>query len=286
MEAIEGFHADEVGEGRRATYRDLARDRDVVDPLTLCATGRRFDVDVPISWLEGFDLLRQEACRVPAEIVHSDYARSFDGYFLAGSNGLASGNHLVEALGSAVCGLVERDAVTLWNASGIRARARRALDMASVDDADCRALEKYDRARIDVRVWNVTTDVGIAAFLLRYPRPVRRRAAPAAELPRCGLPSRSDGRAGPGAEQGGLRQESAPDVFHEVPSLTSDDLGRDLPWELEQLRTAGISRVIAVDLTRPEFVIPVVRVVIPGLEGDIRHPHYIPGPRTRRAAAP
>ena len=83
-----------------------------------------------------------------------------------------------------------------------------------------------------------------------------------------------------------LRQESAPDVFREVPSFNSDDLGRDLRWELEQLRAAGISRVIAVDLTRPEFVIPVVRVVIPGLEGDIRHPHYIPGPRARRAAAP
>jgi len=25
-------------------------------------------------------------------------------------------------------------------------------------------------------------------------------------------------------------------------------------------------------------------VVIPGLEGDIRHPRYIPGPRARRAA--
>jgi len=63
-------------------------------------------------------------------------------------------------------------------------------------------------------------------------------------------------------------------------------LGRDLRWELERLRAAGITRVIAVDLTRPEFAIPVVKVVIPGLECDIRHPHYIPGPRARRAAAP
>ena len=83
-----------------------------------------------------------------------------------------------------------------------------------------------------------------------------------------------------------LRQESAPDVFREVPSFNSDDLGRDLRWELEQLRAAGISRVIAVDLTRPEFVIPVIRVVIPGLEGDIRHPHYVPGARARGPAAP
>ena len=54
---------------------------------------------------------------------------------------------------------------------------------------------------------------------------------------------------------------------------------------LNSLRSAGIDRAVAVDLTRPEFEIPVVRVVIPGLEGDIRHPHYVPGSRARRAAA-
>jgi YcaO-like protein with predicted kinase domain len=166
IEAVEGFHAEEIGEGRRAAYRELARDRDVVDPMTLCSTGRRFDIDASISWLEGFDLLRQEPCWLPTEIVHTDYTQPLDGYFLAGSNGLASGNHLVEAISSAVCELVERDAVALWSASGIRARARRALDIASVDDPDCLALlAKYDRAGIDVRLWHVTTDVGIAAFL-------------------------------------------------------------------------------------------------------------------------
>jgi ribosomal protein S12 methylthiotransferase accessory factor len=56
----------------------------------LCSTGQTFDVDVPIHWLEGFDLLRQAPCWVPAEIVHTDYTQTLDGYFLAGSNGLAS----------------------------------------------------------------------------------------------------------------------------------------------------------------------------------------------------
>jgi YcaO-like protein with predicted kinase domain len=81
-----------------------------------------------------------------------------------------------------------------------------------------------------------------------------------------------------------LRQESEPHLFREVPSFTADDLRKDLDWELDRLRGAGISRVVAVDLTRPEFEIPVVRVVIPGLEGDIRHPHYVTGQRARRAA--
>ena len=117
-------------------------------PDMLCTTGQAFDIDVPIRWLEGFDLLRQEPCWVPAEIVHTDYTQPLDGYFLAGSNGLASGNHLVEALSAAICELIERDAVAVWSASGLRARAQRSLDVASIDDPDCRALlAKYDEAR-------------------------------------------------------------------------------------------------------------------------------------------
>jgi len=320
MEAVEGFHAEEVGEGRRAAYRELACDEGVVDPLTLCTTGRRFDLDRSITWLEGFDLLRQEPCLLPAEIVHTDYTQPFDGYFLAGSNGLASGNHLVEAISSAVCELIERDSVALWSASGIRTRARRALDIASVDDPDCRALlAKYDNAGIDARIWNVTTDIGIAAFLcdIRDPSPgelrrlrrfhgagchpdrtvaLARALCEAAQTRLTYIAGIRDDLLPVEYEEpanadivdallNALRQESEPHLFREVPSFSGDDLGRDLRWELEHLRSAGITRVIAVDLTRAEFGIPVVRVVIPGLEGDIRHPHYVPGPRARQAAA-
>jgi ribosomal protein S12 methylthiotransferase accessory factor len=82
-----------------------------------------------------------------------------------------------------------------------------------------------------------------------------------------------------------LRRESEPHALRDVPSFPADDLGQDLRWVLERLRAAGISRVVAVDLTRPDFGIPVVRVAIPGLEGDIKHPHYSPGARARRAAS-
>ena len=60
--------------------------------------GRPFDPDDAISWVKGHDLLRREPCWLPAEIVHTDYTLRPDGYFLAGSNGLASGNYLVEAV--------------------------------------------------------------------------------------------------------------------------------------------------------------------------------------------
>ena len=321
MEAIEGFHAEEVGDRWRANYRELAANHDVVDPLTLCTTGRPLDVEATISWLEGFDLLRQEACWVPFEIVHTDYTQPLDGYFLAGSNGLASGNHLVEAISSAICELVERDAIAVCNASGIRARAERALDIASVDDPDCLALlAKYDKAGIAVRLWNVTTDIGIAAFLCDIrdpsagePRRLRHFHGAGCHPDRAIALARSLTEAAqtrltyiagirddllpseyiepPTADIidaliDALCQENEPNSFRQVPSFAAADLVQDLQWELERLRSAGITRVVAIDLTRPDFAIPVVRVVIPGLEGDIRHPHYLPGPRARHAAGP
>lgn len=320
MEAIEGFHAEELREGRRASYREIAADCAVVDPFTLCATGRRFDVDAAISWQEGFDLLQQEPCWVPAEVVHTDYTQPLDGFFLAGSNGLASGNHLVEAISAAICELVERDAVALWSASGMGAKARRALDIASVDDPDCRALlAKYDEAGIAVRLWNVTTVIGIAVFICDIrdasdgdPRQLRRFHGAGCHPDRAIALSRALTEAAqtrltyiagirddllpaeyeepPAADivdalLDALRRESEPHSFHAVPSFAADDLGEDLRWQLDRLRAAGIERVVAVDLTRPDFEIPVVRLVIPGLDGDIRHPHYTPGPRARRAAA-
>jgi YcaO-like protein with predicted kinase domain len=319
MEAIEGFHAEEVGEGRRAAYRELATNHCVVDPLTLCTTGRPFTVDATISWLGGFDLLQEEPCWVPAELIHTDYTQPLDGYFLAGSNGLASGNHLVEAISAAICELVERDAVAVWGALGIREKAQRVLDIASIDAPDCRALlAKYDKAGIAVRLWNVTTEIGIAAFLCDIrdpsadePRRLRsfhgagchpdRAIALARALTEAAqtrltyitgirddlLPSEYEEPRNADIVEAlldALRQETTPCSFREVPTFAADDLSQDLRWELERLRSTGFARVVAVDLTRPDFGIPVVRLVVPGLEGDIKHPHYRPGARARRAA--
>jgi ribosomal protein S12 methylthiotransferase accessory factor len=175
-------------------------------------------------------------------------------------------------------------------------------------------------AGIAFKLWNITTDIGIAAFLcdirdqsagepgqlrefhgagchpdravalaralteaaqtrLTYITGIRDDLLPAEyeEPPNADLFA---------ALLDALRQECAPHSFHDVPSFSAGDLRQDLEWERERLGSAGISRAVAVDLTRPDFEIPVVRVVIPSLEGDIRHPHYTPGPRARRAAAP
>lgn len=317
MEACESFCAEEVGPIRRAAYRDLAASATVADPTALPAAGRTFDPAAPIGWVEGYDLLHRTECWIPAELVHSDYRQEPDGFFAAGSNGLASGNHLVEATVAGACEVIERDAVALWHAAGLAAQARSRLDLATIDDPACRALlTRYDAAGIAVRVWDATSDIGVPVLLCRIgdaepgaAERLRRWHGAGCHPDRTIALSRALTEAAqarltyiagirddlapleyadpPGAAIGDALADAlaavAPAVpFSGVAHHASDDLAEDLRWILARLRGAGVARVVTCDLTRQELGIPVVRVVIPGLEGDPRHPSYAPG---RRAGA-
>ena len=52
----------------------------------------------------------------------------------------------------------------------------------------------------------------------------------------------------------------------DIPDGSTDDVLDDIEVVLGRLVEAGFDRVVAVDLTRPELDVPVVRMVIPGME--------------------
>jgi YcaO-like protein with predicted kinase domain len=319
MEAIELYHGEDLAERTVSTsLQELSAEANVVSPDSLSGTGIPLPAQARIDWIEGYDLLQQKPCWVPWEVVHTDYTlptRHSGEHFISGTNGLASGNHLSEATSAAICELVERDAVAMWHAQDMRERALRRLDIGSINDEDGRAiLNRYDAAQIALRVWDVTSDAGIPAFICDIPA--------ASEHPEGGLrrfrgagchPSKAIAIARAMTEAAQIRltyitgirddlvdyvetardrlgaalldaasQAAPPRSFSDVPNFDADDMTVDLRWELDRLRAIGVEQVIAVDLTRPDIGIPVVRVVIPGLEGDCTHPAYIPGPRAMR----
>jgi YcaO-like protein with predicted kinase domain len=318
MEACEGFHAEEVKPTRFFSYRAFATIENVADPAKLCAGPVPFDPEKPIAWTPGYDLLRREQCWVPYKVVHTDYTqRASEDFFLASSNGLASGNDLVEAINAALFELVERDAVALWGATA--PEQRRPLDLASVDDADCGTLlDRYRAAGIAIGVWHVTSDSGIPAFLceIRDPAPadparlrrfhgsgchadrgvaLARALTEAAQTRLTYIAGIRDDLAPTEyieTQKGEIEQalldalasEATPVAFGAVPGYASDDLADDLRWALARLAACGIEQAIAIDLSRPELAIPVMRVVVPGLEGHVRHPDYRPGPRAQAMA--
>jgi ribosomal protein S12 methylthiotransferase accessory factor YcaO len=72
--------------------------------------------------------------------------------------------------------------------------------------------------------------------------------------------------------------------FSDVPNWDTDTFEDDVEWELKCLRRVGVRRVVAVDLTKSEFDLPVVRIIIPGLEPMLES-GYIPSSAAQSAMA-
>ena len=78
---------------------------------------------------------------------------------------MASGNRLVEAISHGVCEVIERDAIALWKLRGGEKLETNRIDLGSVDEPRCcEILGKLLRAGLSVALWDITTDIGIAAF--------------------------------------------------------------------------------------------------------------------------
>lgn len=324
MESVEAYHAETITLPLRYCSLDELRftHRVVdVDLLPAIATSP-FHPNMRLLWCEGRDLLSDEPVFVPYELVHTDYTwpqPPGSGCFAGSSNGLASGNHHLEAISHAICEVVERDSMSLWRLRGPDEQGARSVDTASVDDPACRhVLDRFARAGLAVAIWETTTDIGIASFLCAIFQPDDDPARPLPPSAGAGChPSRSIAllRALTEAAQSrlvrisgsrddigrGLYARHRDDVtlvalrgqmhqpksrrFKEAPHCDCDTLDGDVDWELGRLKQAGVIEVIAVDLTKEFFDLPVVRVVIPGLEGIHEIPGYVPGRRARDLAA-
>jgi ribosomal protein S12 methylthiotransferase accessory factor len=321
MESIESYHAERITLPLKlGSYEDLRYTHRLVDIERLPRrTDSRFTPYGQLLWIEGRDLVGDQALWVPYELVHLNYTLPMPtghGCFVASSNGLASGNHALEAISHGICEVVERDATTLWHLLDEGRRDRTRVDLNSVDDPRCRdALDRFAAANVWVAVWETTSDVGIPAFLCRAleadppPRsgyrpctgmgchPSREvsllRALTEAAQSRLTFISgaRDDMSRGEYAEfldpetyetwRALMSSEWPGRDFRQVPTWQANSFEDDLSWEMECLHAVGIDQVVVLDLTKPEFGVPVFRVVIPGLEGIDNSPKYLPGPRAR-----
>jgi len=322
MESVEAYHAERIQLPLKlSTFNALRFTHPMADITSLPRVSLgAFHGDLRLLWVEGRDVARNAPVWLPYDLVHTDYSLPLapgSGAFLASSSGLASGNHPLEALSHGLCELVERDAGTLWHMKSEDHRRRTRVDLATVDDPACQdILGCYERADVAVFVWETTSDIGIPAYLCiivdRDPNPHRAiapmggmgchpsraiallRALTEAAQSRLTLitGARDDVRFGMGhpsedleaARQWLDRHGAAPAMrgFDEAPDFEGESFDEDVAWELERLRQAGLEQAVVVDLTRPEFAIPVVRVVVPGLEPLYDTPGYVPGARANR----
>jgi YcaO-like protein with predicted kinase domain len=321
MEAVEGHHAERITLPLKlASYEELRYTHRVADVTTLPRIiGSLFHPHLQILWIEGHDLLQDERVWIPYELVHTNYTHPFptgSGCFTLSTNGLASGNHILEAISHAICEVVERDATTLWYVKEKEERQRTRIDLDTIDEATCREiLEKFERADVAVAVWDITSDIGIPCFLsviLDRRESWLHRLVPSAgagchparhiALLRAlteAAQSRLTFIAGSRDDTIRSEYEHSRDLdvrgriraelltvgpmrsFQDVATWEAETFNEDIAWEVDRLRSVGVRQVIIVDLTSPVFRLPVVRVVIPGLEGPNDAPGYALGARAR-----
>jgi len=297
MESLETWSAEHVAlPVIRGTWRAL-RDR-AVDVRGLPRPRGRLDRDARWRWVEGWDLVAGRPVLVPEQAVTLDTTFRAPPIFDISSNGLASGNLLVEAIVHGLCEVIERDAEAAWR----RAGGDRRIVLDSIADLACRALiDRITHAGARVFVWDLSGPEGrvpvIAAAIMEDPdEPAWRTLGFYQGFGAHWLPEIAIARALTEAAQtrltyiAGARDDffpfdyeratdpelladlwqrfsapcDEPVAFDDLPRLTARSLGD----ALDQL-VAPLRQVIAVDLTHPALGVPVVKVIVPGLATDV-----------------
>ena len=298
MESIECHHAEHVRPPDLvASYRSVRRRHHVVAPRKLQPGIRRkaYDDSRPIAWIHGTDLASGEDVLVPHVRVDLDWSRAHpdSGLFLVTSTGLASGNERAEALCHAIFEIIERDAEWRWD--HLSEKAQHATEVC-VDSVEApmlrRLLNRFADAGSSVYIWDMTSEIGIPVYYcsIKEANPfgsiqtfagsgchlskeiALARALTEAAQSRLTFISGSRDDLFPDLYEPAV--QDAPDAAATRPTLDfrtrkSPLLGatfaEDLATTLGLLRAAGFPQVIAVDHTKPEFGIPVVAVVVPGM---------------------
>jgi YcaO-like protein with predicted kinase domain len=320
MEAVEGWHGERVEVPLvYDSYASLAKRARTIDVTGLpVRRGAAFEPSYPRLWAQAAEMITGEPMWVPFESVSTNFVepKRAGETFLASSNGLASGNHRLEAVVHGLCELIERDCYAVWVARGGNSHAGTRVDVTTVHDDTVQGLiAQLTAADAQVGVWDITSDAGVPAFyceLVENPRTPRWALLGACAGMGCHLDSTvallralteavqsrlthisgsrddmfhyetqanlDDVRAA--AEQ--LARQPADIAFNDV-DLSTETFEDDIDALGSALARIGIESVAVVDLTRPEVGIPVVKVIATDLEADPDGPHYVAGRRARAA---
>jgi len=298
MESLETWTAEHLAlPVVRASARGLG-DR-AVDVRALPRPRGRLDRGARWRWVEGWDLVNDRAVLVPEQAVTLDTTFRAPPVFDISSNGLASGNVLVEAIVHGLCEVIERDAEAAWR----RAGGDRRIVLDSITDPVCRALiDRITATGARVFVWDLGGIIPvIGCAIMEDPREpawrtlgfyqgfgahlvpeiaIARAVTEAAQTRLTYIAGARDdffpfdyARATDPALLADLWNRLAapcddPAAFDELPRTASRSLREDLDVLLARVGPFA-PQVIAVDLTHPELRVPVVKVLVPGLATDV-----------------
>lgn len=268
----------------------------------------RLDERAELDWTPMWSLTEQRARYVPSSMLFFTYPHRGPMFALSDSNGCAAGTSVEDAALQGFYELVERDSVAIWWYNRLR---RRAVDLDSIGEPWVDTMRtEYGLLHRELWLLDLTADLGVPTVVA-----ISRRVDKAAEDVILGFGAHHDARIAALRALSELNQflpsvafarangtgyrfpdpaqldwwrngrvadnpyllpdPSVPSVAVSELSLpTGDDLAEDLRACQKLVEGKGME-LLALDMTRPDIGLPVVKVLVPGM----RHfwTRYAPG---------
>ncbi|MBW4641602.1 MAG: YcaO-like family protein [Goleter apudmare HA4340-LM2] len=303
MEAIEVFHAESPDQHlQRHSYKSLQSiGQQVVEPHILPGylPHLYFHPEFVLDWVKGKNLLTHSEMWLPASSVYDCSARYSPNLYRIGTNGLASGNHLVEATIHGLYEIIERDAIARLVVQGrlnLQTRCK-FIDLQTIDDPyvqslleriratdfklvliwveSCIAINTFWAILLDENPYNPTLIVNVGYGTHLSPSVAATRAITEAAQSRLTFihGARDDLDATQIFENTKTHRQlynyfdrlTSTTAWQTLTNFATRDLFADYNYVLQSLREAEYQDVYRVDLTREPFNISVVKVFVPGL---------------------
>ncbi len=299
MEGIERYCAEQGGMPVvRAGVEEFTAANNAVHPMDLILPqGSAYTLSrYQVGWVKGTELNSMSEMWIPASAVFHPYSSKLDMMlFRTSTNGLASGNTLEEAVLHGLLEVVERDS---WSFTEYYRRVNGDIEVPSSGPVKELA-DKFTSKGIEVHLKDLTTDIGIPTIAAATDDVEMQDPA----LLTLGIGTHLDPELAAvkallevaqsrltqihGAREDTVRGESARKLGYErmrrlnrmwledseksialdsFPDQVTDDIFDDLQITRARLNAKGLNRTIIVDLTREEVGIPVVKVIVPGME--------------------
>lgn len=270
-----------------------------IRPSTLILPNLLFDPEsVEIEWVRSINLKDDEEVLVPANAIYHPYIpENTAKLFQSNTNGLASGNKLEEAVFHGMMEVIERDA---WSIFESKRRSKPEIRCENTENRIINdVLKKFEDAGVHVKLIDLTADVEITTVaavsddtILKDPAlltlGVGTHLDPEIAVIRA-LTEVAQSRA---TQIHGTREDTIRAVFmrkagyermkrinshwfgesestielDDFKNMAGKSFKEDIDTSKKLLGNCGFKDVLYVDLTRPEIEIPVVRVLIPGME--------------------
>ncbi|MGQ4649531.1 YcaO-like family protein [Lyngbya aestuarii] len=323
MESIELYCAETIVLPEiNLSYAQLAQNYQVIPRENLLLRENSFfNLHRLEQWCLGWDILNQHEVAVPVQAVSMNYHKFWYkdftslGSFEMGSNGLASGNHFLEALSSALLELLERDAISCQLEACLQGYGipegyqmpRVCLETIEYPVVQ-ELLAKLAAAQVIPVLFDCTVDTEVPVYRAYIYDPsgvepsshgygahldpevaMVRALSEAAQTRLIVISGARDDiyhqyytalRLKNNSSFGGGKLEShIPTIDARVrQSQACPTFEEDIAIILEKLKQVGLHQVIVFDLTPPGWDISIVRVIVPGLEASF-HRSYQPKQR-------